>query len=746
MKKQTYGILAKLAFNLSLVGFLALILSYFSILSLEVVISENLLLGISLAFLFLYFVFAKNMDRTNIFIESVYSISKYIFLVLLLVLTVNQFWKNPVIALRILPLSIFSVFFGALTFYRNSDKVEKEIENDRQTEQNLESKRLLEFDSKFRRLAWFNFSYGVGSAWKEGKYLKFLFRVLISPLVWFVRLPYSFVKWMYKEGWGHSIGLIAILFYGSFLILSNLGLNDIYADEQWNLQVIKSLDAGQGFHLWNYITQQPMMSETNGRISEILSFLFFKLLGETNFYLRLPGALFGILNILLVYLIFKRLTTKPLSLLIAAGFMLNINALYLARFMRPYTISLSFYLLSFIFLIVFLEYLFKNKYLSTSNLMLFFLCFVSFLISIEEREIGKMLLVVIPLSIILVFILNTKLTSQIFKLNKIPILYILFVISGIVLGLYLFKIVNLFSIIEQFFRYISINKFNDPSWVYLNYLFVKWIRTPSLFIILASLGLFYLIYIIIKIKRISMIVLFTFTFFPILIMVYFFNLYEDPRYIYFLTPFIYVLFGLGCAVLLSLFFPHSKNKGLVILGIILFVNVFLVLPYSGGGTIFLKSPSIWNVEDAKMLWHFRAAVPEYNTAYTYLNQNQQRGDAVIVLDGINNLVKLDNVSYYGIDVWNYSREIYNYKSFNMTGWSKKDYVPEDFFSLINRSSGKRIWVIGAYVIMLDKKMSNYLLSKCDNMASQLEIKKFNMWYDASYQNKLYWPNVYLCNL
>ncbi|HMP19279.1 MAG TPA: glycosyltransferase family 39 protein [Candidatus Paceibacterota bacterium] len=109
-------------------------------------------------------------------------IISYLFLFGLLLLTYLNFGKLPYsiwISQYITHITILTVLFGSITFWRNREKVEKEIEEEKNNEELIEQKRKEEFPTKFPRIN---------------------------------KIPVlrSFVRWMYKEGW----------FYGGILITS----------------------------------------------------------------------------------------------------------------------------------------------------------------------------------------------------------------------------------------------------------------------------------------------------------------------------------------------------------------------------------------------------------------------------------------------------------------------------------------------------------------------------------------------
>ncbi len=555
MKEQTYGILATLSFNLSIVGFLALILSYFSILYLDLIINENLLLGISLAFLYLFFVFADKAGKTNIFTESVYSVSQYIFLILLLILAVNQFWKNPLITLRILPISIFSVFFGALTFYRNSERVEKEIETDQLKEQNLENKRELEFDFKFRRLAWFNFKYCVGSAWKERKYFKFLFGVLISPLVWFVRLPYSFIKWMYKEGWGYSGLLILIASLGAVLI-------------SWNL------DYFQGSDNFNFMSAKALYENghffypRNLQLTYLIYGLF-RFFGPSMIIARLPIVFIGVASIVLIYFLGKnnnKLTGLVCSFLLATLPEAIENFSTVREYGENFLISLVITLIIINFYIKYRAS--KGGFLIRYAALVIFLASLTYLYRslVYNYSLTAIILNIFLLSIPIIFITLWK------HLRSL----LIFFIGGILIVIWwLFKI---FPSIGPFYRGWSY----DPAWFLM--FFDSTIRLPVQWFSLSSMGLLliFAVFLIPLFFKNHLVRLYYFTFF-LTVALFVFKIknslpYLPTRYLFYIYPFYIAIFSFAIVYLFYLCRTYKFKNLVTILFTIFIFSSFIILP------------------------------------------------------------------------------------------------------------------------------------------------------------------------
>ncbi len=240
-----------------------------------------------------------------------------------------------------LPLALLAIGTGFFTFYFNRERVEREIEDEK-----VEKKKYKDFDTKFKRLAWFNFEYGVSRAWKDERYFLSILRALVSPFVWFVRLPYSFVKWMYKEGGWYSMGLVAIMLIG-FLI-------------RFYLATHTNLDLDEGIHTYDaklifdgkipfvdYFTREPYFIYVFS--------LFLKFTSYNLFFSRLFSVIITFFISIVIYLIARNYSknTALVSLLI---FNFSPSILYYTYLANLYTLFAFVLLLTLLFLLKFIKH------------------------------------------------------------------------------------------------------------------------------------------------------------------------------------------------------------------------------------------------------------------------------------------------------------------------------------------------------------------------------------------------------
>src|SRR3989344_8219364 len=116
----------------------------------------------------------------------------YMFLLSLIVLALNQFLKRQIILDFQVEIIVLSIVLGVLTFYLSRNRVENELEEEKLREDALEEVRKNEFAQRFPNI----------------------------NKVWVLR---GIVKWMYKEGWWYSWGLVAVVLLGFGLRLWRLG-------------------------------------------------------------------------------------------------------------------------------------------------------------------------------------------------------------------------------------------------------------------------------------------------------------------------------------------------------------------------------------------------------------------------------------------------------------------------------------------------------------------------------------------
>ena len=722
--KEFYGVhktkilksLYLLFLNLAILCLLLIIWGYFQILDVSLIISFNWLFGIVVFSLLIAFISKYNLDlydnRESQTIDTIFQVSPYFFLAILIVLALNQFLKLDFLLDRNIHLVILGIAFGFLAFYKNRDRIEQEIEDEKNQEELAEKRRADQFAFKFPRI----------------------------NRIWGLRW---IVKWMYKEGGKYILFLIVLIIYASIIIFQNLGSHNLYHDEQWHIQVIKSLEEGQGFRLWNYISNSSMMKIYDGRIIDYITYFLVTNFGHKIFLYRLTPAIFGVLLIPLIYIVFRGFFSKPISILVALGFTVNINALYLARFLRPYTISLFFYLISFY--LFYLFFLYKDKGASVKSILsLLFFSLTFAILSIEEREIGKMLLILMP-----IFLLVYLFGKREFLLKKINIIFIiiLFLFFIVFLLIDYLKIIQISILYNQFNQFISLNKIINPTNIYYDYLFEKYIKIPFVFYSGFILGCFYLLGDYYNSKEPSRSILLFYTIVPLIMIVYLLNRYYDPRYCYFFVPFVYAISIYG---LYLLSFIYLKNKKIKNACFILIISIFLfypIVPNLQVDGLTLKAPGDWLGGDASLYWHYRGVPQDWDIAIPYINNVTTEGDIVIFGEGDYGgylISPRKEIDYYGVTLpYRFTQNLTNIRYFNKSRWEDYGNTDITFTDLMKSRGNRSVYYVGFSFVDKDPIIPSYLLSNCEDLSPRLGVKQFQerKWM---YSSEFYWPSIFKC--
>src|SRR3989344_7574307 len=211
---------------------------------------------------------------------------KYGFLVLLGFVTLTQFFKFEWSKEYNIILTIITVFFGVITFYQNKEVIER-VEEEATQEQIEEERRKQEFPSKF-------------------------------PGISKVPVFRSLVKWMYKEGWWYSVGLVGILILGLFLRLANLENLSLWGDEFITKTVAESLLEHRLPQLPSGI---PYYRSIPFIVMSVVSMLIFE---SKTFAIRFFPAIFGGITIIVTYYLSKIISKKYIAII--SSLIIAVNA------------------------------------------------------------------------------------------------------------------------------------------------------------------------------------------------------------------------------------------------------------------------------------------------------------------------------------------------------------------------------------------------------------------------------------
>jgi len=122
--------------NLSIITLLLMALNQFEIITLWRFLTETLLFSALVISIGLYVLFKSKFNEAHRInsksINSFFHVAPYFFLAILIILAINQFAKLEIITLRNVHLTVLGIFFGFFAFYSNRDRIEHELEDEKQ--------------------------------------------------------------------------------------------------------------------------------------------------------------------------------------------------------------------------------------------------------------------------------------------------------------------------------------------------------------------------------------------------------------------------------------------------------------------------------------------------------------------------------------------------------------------------------------------------------------------------------------
>lgn len=342
-KINFYKILRFICVPLNILLILVLILDYLNKLpkSLNSIYLFYIVLIVDVWFLVLLIKKIPEYERNE---NSVVYISKYFFILFLVIIVINQFLKRQII-IELMPYIIgLTIAFGFLTFYASRERVEREIEDEKNEEEIAEQRRKQEFPYKFPKLN---------------------------------QIPVlrSIVRWMYKEGWWYS-GLLIVIFL-TFLFFGNIHLGEfLTVDERnWFYYFMPQFkDALLNFHLeQTYFIDKPGITIAwllliPNILFNINSFNYSNI--HLFFYLSRFILLFlNSLLILLIYPLAKKFIRKDIALLFVILLYLNPIVIGISQIVNPDALMWSIGTIIFLSFINYLKFN-NKKFLYISSIFL----------------------------------------------------------------------------------------------------------------------------------------------------------------------------------------------------------------------------------------------------------------------------------------------------------------------------------------------------------------------------------------
>jgi len=388
----------------------------------------------------------KRENNTWIYLTS------HLFILILVVIAVNQFLKRDIIT-NLMPYLIgFAIASGFLTFYSHQNKVEKELEDEKEKEEHEEKKRYDLFPHMFPTLA-------------------------KIPIV------RNIARWMYKEGWAFSIPfvIIAIAFI-ALKIAMPLIYNGSYIDEYYHI-----LSGVEFFKTGHFAEFYYGLTYLRGLYLTLIAGFVSNLSNNNIFFLKLIPSFLGIINFFLLFIIAKRLINNKLSILCLL-FIYSIS--YLIIFNHFYIRIYVFYeffilLLSLLILNLTNNITLGNKKVLFINLSLIILTtFFVLLLSFDSGRYMILVYVLFGLAILFLFYFDQFIKN--FNISKISFIIKLSFLKRIVIVIIFFIIILLilnFNGLLNEFTSVKVTHTTPDNLKYYNFFFEQGIILTLLFII-----------------------------------------------------------------------------------------------------------------------------------------------------------------------------------------------------------------------------------------------------------------------
>ena len=419
--------------------------------------------------------------------------------------------------------------------------------------------------------------------------------------------------------------LIFILF-GGVLRFYNLSSQSYWMDEGYTVNAVLSisehgstiLDSGKNYSCSTYCYPTAF---------------FIKIFGDSPSTYRLLSVLAGLIFILAIFFITKRLFNRNIALLSSFFITFSYWQIAWSRQARWYTLFTLFFWLALYFFYKTL-YSEKNKYLNITFTAIFSI------IAVLTHGLGYLL----PLIFIGWFLIDQILIQKKFNWKK----DLTIVLGGVVI-LWLFNLISNIDILGYLFNTLQLH-YTLPY--YLSF----YLRNYWFFIVLALIAIFdknnhY--------KKETHFLLFTLaTYF---VSLSFFTNIVHYRYLFHLTPIFFILGSLG---LLNLHQDIKSKYGKIILWII---SLGLFATIAGGifwpqTNYYLESDNHDTLKDRP--YYAYTPQPNWNSAYSFIKNNKTTGEIIISSHPHFNKIFLNEAGYW---------IKYNYLGFdNKSEYSKDD--------------------------------------------------------------------------
>lgn len=507
------------------------------------------------------------------------------------------------------------------------------------------------------------------------------------------------------------IFILLLTIIAGYIRFKNLGDFDIYHDEVYYASSVKSYIYDSSSNLWDYISDKPSKTLYKQFITNTVG-NFVKIFGYSEFNLRFLFALIGTLTIpltfFLSYLLFEN---KYISFLSSIFLTFSDIHIYLSRFIRQY----SFFIFSIELVAILIIIGLKNiKKINIKNIIYLLLPFLIIVFNFVNISVFSVIYIFIYL-FFLYFIYRRINFEDKNKKTAIILFLIIFL-----LYVDYFTDIKIFDIKHILENNIKIKLSVDIAGDYLKWLFID-LKTNSNYLgliltILSSIKL-------IKEKnKEKSLILLSFFYIPLTLIIINQKHPHDFRYISFILPFFYIILSY---FLISI----SKKKELFI---IIFSVLFLIKPSFPDLLIkpfLIKAQADWTEDDGKRI-NSRTVAPSYKNSYSYLIDNSEILDKsdtkLFIIDGVQYLPIYSNVKYFLL------------KSYLGKPVEYKTNKEIDYDELFN----SKLIIVGAYMHWIQEDYLEKIRKEC----KQVNSDSFYFKYNLSYENlDSKYPSIFLCN-
>ncbi len=425
---------------------------------------------------------------------------------------------------------------------------------------------------------------------------------LVSPLINRVEIR-TIPKWVY------TLTFILILAMGAFLRFKGVDQESLYSDEAGLVLTAEGI-LERGYPSIYVAPEVPVRYHSTSELVSYLQALSFIVFGESEFSLRLPSVLFGILTIPLLYYFGRMIGGERVGLLASATYSLLPSTIGMSHWGRYPSVLCFFGLLT-----VFLAFIYSRTY----KVRYFYLCALSFLLTYFSWEGSALMLPSL--------LLGCAIMWKKERILKDLIIFIL--IIGFVVGAQL-SIRFLETILLGSFRFGPGISGLTPTVMFLSPLYAPFYYIKNFFFIEGHQFLSILFFagiplVFIKFKTYKNLV-FLYVF-PLGVPFIMSNTLEiaDYRYAYYMVPFVILC---ACSVLF-IFLDHlGYNKGNESLSFISYVFASIVL-ISISSHVFLNLSNFpENTEGARANPNLRYASEEKKAA-EFVKANKEPGDIIV---------------------------------------------------------------------------------------------------------------------